>query len=153
MITACALPVTRNASRTEALDAGNAWRCVSPRSCCSSSACCGSVAGAAPSWRLVAGAQGVPLLLPLRGVLRGDTKSMQWALLLVLAVRRWKVRARVRPAPYGTMAMIELLLGLVFFVAAIVYLRPFKRAAKARAAKRQDDLIDTLRDASAQPTC
>jgi uncharacterized membrane protein len=41
------------------------------------------------------------------------------------------------PAPYGTMAWLELLIVTVFFVAAIVYLRPFKRAAKARAAAQR----------------
>lgn len=76
----------------------------------------------------------LPLLLPLRGLLRGDAKSMQWALLLVLAyLLEGTVRA-FEPAPYGTLAWIELLLVAVFFVAAVVYLRPFKRAARARRA-------------------
>jgi uncharacterized membrane protein len=79
----------------------------------------------------------LPLLLPIRGVLRGDTKSFQWALLLVLAyVLEGAVRV-FEPAPYGTMAWLELLIVTVFFVAAIVYLRPFKRAAKARAAAQR----------------
>lgn len=79
----------------------------------------------------------LPLLLPVRGVLRGNTQSLQWALLLVLAyVLEGAVRA-FEPAPYGTMAWIELLIVTVFFVAAIVYLRPFKRAAKARAAAQR----------------
>ena len=79
----------------------------------------------------------LPLLLPIRGVLRGDTKSFQWALLLVLAyVLEGAVRV-FEPTPYGTMAWLELLIVTVFFVAAIVYLRPFKRAAKARAAAQR----------------
>jgi uncharacterized membrane protein len=36
-------------------------------------------------------------------------------------------------SPASTLAWIEVLLASVFFGAALVYLRPFKRAAKARA--------------------
>lgn len=73
----------------------------------------------------------LPLLLPARGLLRGAVDSFQWALLLVLA---YLLEATVRvfePAPYGTLAWIELLLVTVFFVAAIIYVRPFKQAARA----------------------
>lgn len=81
------------------------------------------------SWLLL---KAVPLLLPLAGVLRGDVKVMQWALLLVLLyIAEGSVRA-ADPPPAGTLAMIEIALGLAFFVAAIVYLRPFKKAARAR---------------------
>jgi len=81
------------------------------------------------SWLVL---KGLPLLLPLRGVLRGDVKIMQWALLLVLLyIAEGSVRAADRP-PAGTMAMIEIALGGLFFAAAIVYLRPFKKAARAR---------------------
>ena len=34
--------------------------------------------------------------------------------------------------PAGALAAVEIALGLTFFVAAIVYLRPFKKAAQAR---------------------
>jgi uncharacterized membrane protein len=82
------------------------------------------------SWLIL---KAVPLLLPLRGVLRGDVKVMQWALLLVLLyIAEGGVRAMDAP-PAGMMAMIEIGLGLAFFAAAIVYLRPFKQAARARA--------------------
>ena len=82
------------------------------------------------SWLVLKGA---PLLLPLRGVLRGDVKVMQWALLLVLAyIAEGSVRALDAP-PASTLAMIEIALGLAFFAAAIVYLRPFKKAARRRA--------------------
>ena len=82
------------------------------------------------SWLVL---KAVPLLLPLRGVLRGDVKTMQWALLLVLPyIAEGSVRA-VDPPPVGAMAMAEIALGLTFFAAAIVYLRPFKQAARMRA--------------------
>jgi uncharacterized membrane protein len=81
------------------------------------------------SWLVL---KSLPLLLPLRGVLRGDVTTMQLALLLVLLyVGEGSVRAFDAP-PAGGLAMIELALGLLFFAAAIVYLRPFKRAARAR---------------------
>jgi len=81
------------------------------------------------SWLVLKGA---PLLLPLRGVLGGDVKIMQWALLLVLAyIAEGSVRAFEAP-PAGALAMSEIALGLLFFAAAIVYLRPFKKAARAR---------------------
>jgi uncharacterized membrane protein len=84
------------------------------------------------SWLVLKGA---PLLLPLAGVLRGDVKVMQWALLLVLAyIAEGSVRVS-DAAPAGTLAIIEIVLGLAFFAAAIVYLRPFKAAARARTRK------------------
>jgi uncharacterized membrane protein len=84
------------------------------------------------SWLVL---KSVPLLLPLRGVLRGDVRITQWALLLVLLyIAEGSVRAADRP-PAGTLAMIEVALGLAFFAAAIVYLRPFKQAARARTRK------------------
>jgi len=82
------------------------------------------------SWLVL---KAVPLLLVLRGVVRGDVKTMQWALLLVLAyIAEGSVRV-VDPAPAGALALIELAFGLLFFVAAIVYLRPFKLAARQKA--------------------
>ena len=82
------------------------------------------------SWLVLKAA---PLLLPLRGVLRGDVKAMQWALLLVLPyIAEGSVRA-LDPPPVGALAMAEIALGLAFFAAAIVYLRPFKKAARMRA--------------------
>jgi uncharacterized membrane protein len=81
------------------------------------------------SWLVLKAA---PLLLPLRGVLRGDVKVMQWALLLVLAyAAEGSVRIADAP-PASTLAALELVLALAFFAAAIVYLRPFKQAARAR---------------------
>ncbi len=80
------------------------------------------------SWLVL---KALPLLLPIRGVFRGDLKSLQWALMLVLLyLMEGAVRAG-EPAPYGTLAWIELLLVTVFFIAAIAYVRPFKQAARA----------------------
>jgi uncharacterized membrane protein len=84
------------------------------------------------SWLVL---KALPLLLPLRGVLRGDVRAMQWAVLLsLLYIAEGSVRIFDAP-PANAMAALEILLGLVFFVAGIVFLRPFKQAARAAAAK------------------
>ncbi len=81
------------------------------------------------SWLVL---KAVPLLLPLRGVLRGAVQPMQWALLLVLLyVAEGSLRI-ADAAPVDRLATIEIVLALLFFVSAIVYLRPFKQAAGAR---------------------
>jgi uncharacterized membrane protein len=81
------------------------------------------------SWLVLKGA---PLLLPLRGVLRGDVPAMQWATLLsLLYIAEGSVRV-FEARPVGALAIVEMVLGLLFFVAAIVYLRPFKQAARGR---------------------
>lgn len=80
------------------------------------------------SWLVLKAA---PLLLPLGGLLRQDKDAMQRALLIVfLYVLEGSVRVS-EPAPYGALAALELCLAGLFFTAAISYLRPFKRAAKA----------------------
>ena len=80
------------------------------------------------SWLVL---KGLPLLLPLAGVLRGDVKAMQWAVLLsLLYLAEGSVRIFDAPA-VAALAAIEILLALAFFVSGIVYLRPFKLAAKA----------------------
>lgn len=72
----------------------------------------------------------LPLLVPARGLVRGNVAAFQWALLIVLLyVAEAAVRA-FEPAPYSTLAWIEFALAAAFFAAAIVYLRPFKLAAR-----------------------
>jgi uncharacterized membrane protein len=83
----------------------------------------------------------LPLLLPLRGVLKGNLYTLQWAAMLILLYfMEGVVRAYSDPAPLSAlMGGIEIVLSLVFFLSAIFYLNPAKRAAKAkaRAAKAQ----------------
>jgi len=74
----------------------------------------------------------VPLLLPLPAMLRGSAYAMQLALFIVLlSVLEGAVRV-FEPLPAGGLAALELLLAVVFFVAAIVYLRPMKLAARRK---------------------
>lgn len=74
----------------------------------------------------------LPLAFALRGLLRADAYTMQWALMLsLLYVLEGAVRLFDAP-PVNLLAAVELALAVLFFVAAIVYLRPLKRAAQAR---------------------
>lgn len=77
----------------------------------------------------------LPLLFPLRGVLRGNVYTYQWAAMLVLLyLMEGVVRAMSDPAPMSAaLAGIEIALSSVFFIAAICYVRPSKRAARVRA--------------------
>jgi uncharacterized membrane protein len=74
----------------------------------------------------------LPLALALRGLLRADAYTMQWALMLSLLYAAEGAVRLFDAAPSGLLATIELALAGLFFVAALVYLRPLKRAAKAR---------------------
>lgn len=77
----------------------------------------------------------LPLLLPLRGVWRGSLYTLQWAAMLILlyfmegVVRMWS-----DPQPLSQMlAGVETALAFIFYLCAILYLRPAKKAAKKRA--------------------
>jgi uncharacterized membrane protein len=85
------------------------------------------------SWLVL---KALPLLLAAPGVARGSVVAFQWATLLVLL---YVAEAAVRvfePLPHAALAGLELALAAAFFAAAIVYLRPFKLAARARRAER-----------------
>lgn len=76
----------------------------------------------------------LPLLLPLPAMLRGSAYAMQLALFIVL-IYLFEGGARMFEAgPAAALALVELALVGVFFITAIVYLRPMKIAAKARRA-------------------
>ena len=80
------------------------------------------------SWLVL---KALPLLLPLRGLLRAENKSYQWALLLILLYLFEGSARAFEPAPFGTLAWIELFLVATFFGAAVTCLRPLKQAARA----------------------
>lgn len=81
----------------------------------------------------------LPLLLPLRGVLKGNLYTMQWAsMLILLYFMEGAVRAYSDPSPASAaMAGIETALTLMFYLCAIFYVSPAKRAAKAAKAARK----------------
>jgi uncharacterized membrane protein len=59
---------------------------------------------------------------------------MQWAsMFILLFFTEGIVRATSDASLSRSLAWVEVALSLVFFFATIFYLRPFKRAAKARA--------------------
>src|SRR5690625_5656496 len=82
----------------------------------------------------------VPLLLPLRGVWRGNLYTMQWAAMLILLYfMEGVVRAWSDPQPLSQMlAGVETFLAFIFYLCAIFYLWPAKKAAKKRAASKVD---------------
>lgn len=76
----------------------------------------------------------IPLLFPLRGVLKGNVYTMQWSSMLVLlylmegATRVWS-----DPNPISVwMAAIEVVLSLIFYTCSLCYLWPAKKIAKQR---------------------
>ncbi|PJX23129.1 hypothetical protein CAP48_13120 [Advenella sp. S44] len=79
----------------------------------------------------------LPLLFPLYGVYKGNLYTLQWASMLVLlyfteGVVRWYSDISTTSSMLGA---VETVLSVVFFLAAIFYVRPAKRAAKQ--AKKQ----------------
>lgn len=80
----------------------------------------------------------LPLVFAFRGVAQGSLYTMQWASMLVLLyLMEGVVRAMSDPpGPSIALAWLEIALSLTFFFAAILYVRPAKRAAKATLAAR-----------------
>ena len=73
----------------------------------------------------------VPLLLPLRGVLKRNIYTMQWAsMLILLYFTEGVVRGSSDQGLSSTLGWIEVALASVFFFCSIFYLRPYKQAAK-----------------------
>lgn len=79
----------------------------------------------------------MPLLLPLRGVLRGNLYTLQWAAMLILLYfMEGVVRAWSDPSPMSAlMAWFEIVLSFTFYLCAILYLRPAKQAARRNTRK------------------
>jgi uncharacterized membrane protein len=72
----------------------------------------------------------LPLLLPLRGVLRGRVYTYQWSSLLILLyfmeglVRTWTDRGMAQ-----SLALVETVLSVIFFLSAIWSVRAVTRTA------------------------
>jgi uncharacterized membrane protein len=81
----------------------------------------------------------VPLLFALPGMLRKSVYTLQWASLLVLLYfTEGVVRAASDAGVSRWYAGAEVILSVVFFMAAMIYLRPIKRAAKLASAKHAE---------------
>lgn len=74
----------------------------------------------------------VPLLLPLRGVLKRNLYTLQWSsMLILLYLAEGVVRATSDSTPLSaTLGWIETALVCIYFFCAILYLRPHKQAAR-----------------------
>jgi uncharacterized membrane protein len=73
----------------------------------------------------------LPLLAPLPGVLRGRVYTFQWALMLVLAYfAEGVVRAWSEAGVPALAACAEIALTVIFFTAAIAYVRGVTRARR-----------------------
>ena len=73
----------------------------------------------------------VPLLLPLRGVLKGDNYTMQWSTLLIwIYFTEGAVRATSEHGLSVQLGIIEVALSVLYFICAAMYLRPLKKIAK-----------------------
>ena len=74
----------------------------------------------------------LPLLLPLRGVIRGEIYTYRWATMLVLAyLAEGVVRAYAERPPVAPFAVAEMILSALFFTAAIIYIRSVRSVARA----------------------
>lgn len=73
----------------------------------------------------------IPLLLPLRGVLKRDLYTMQWSsMLILLYFAEGIVRGTSDQGLSAILGWVEVALTCVFFTCTVLYLRPFKKAAK-----------------------
>jgi len=85
----------------------------------------------------------LPLLLPLRGVLKRDLYTLQWSSMVILIyfvegiVRAWSDKAEIS----RIMALGEALLVVSYFLFALLYLRPYKKQAQ----KLAKELLDKVK--------
>ena len=74
----------------------------------------------------------LPLLIPLGGVIKRDIYTLQWSSMVILlyftegVVRAWSDKL----AASQLMAWGEIALVCIYFACALLYLRPYKKAAK-----------------------
>ncbi|MFK3737862.1 DUF2069 domain-containing protein [Massilia sp. TN1-12] len=82
----------------------------------------------------------LPLLLPLRGVIKRDLYTLQWSSMVILiyfiegVVRAWSDQSELS----RLMALGEALLVCAYFVFALLYLRPYKKKAQQLAKELLD---------------
>lgn len=77
----------------------------------------------------------VPLLLPLLGAIRRDIYTLQWSsMVILLYFAEGVVRAYSDTVPLSAMmAWGEMLLVVVYFACTLMFLRPYKKAARKMA--------------------
>jgi uncharacterized membrane protein len=73
----------------------------------------------------------VPLLLPLRGILKRDIYTLQWSsMLILLYLAEGIVRATTDNGLSATLGWLEVALVGIFFACTLMFLRPYKLASK-----------------------
>ena len=73
----------------------------------------------------------LPLLIPLRGIFKRDVYTMQWSsMLILLYFAEGIVRATSDQGFSATLGWVEVALVCVFFTCIVLYLYPYKKAAK-----------------------
>lgn len=92
------------------------------------------------SWLIL---KALPLAFAVRKVARGDLYTYQWsAMLVLLYIAEGVVRAMSDTSQASVvLACGEIVLGTVFFLSALLYVRPAKRAA--RRARRDDQGVSS----------
>jgi uncharacterized membrane protein len=85
------------------------------------------------SWLVL---KAVLLAAPLPGLLRRNRYTMQWSTMFILLYfTEGIVRGFADPPPVSWLAFAEIALSLVYFASTVLYLRPFKRRARANHVK------------------
>lgn len=80
------------------------------------------------SWLVL---KALPLLIPLRGIIKRDVYTLQWSsMLILLYFAEGIVRATTEAGLSAILGWAEVVLTIVFFVSALCYLRPYKKASK-----------------------
>jgi uncharacterized membrane protein len=85
----------------------------------------------------------LPLLVPLRGVIKRDLYTLQWSSMVILVyfiegvVRAWSDLGEIS----RMMALGEALLVVAYFACALLFLRPYKKQAK----KLAKELLDKVK--------
>ncbi len=84
------------------------------------------------SWLIL---KALPLLLPLRGIIKHDIYTMQWSSMVILLYFTEGVVRGVSDTLLLSryLAWGEAALVVLYFMATILYVRPYKKAAKAAA--------------------
>ena len=73
----------------------------------------------------------IPLLLPLRGIIKRDIYTLQWSSMLILIyLAEGSVRAYTDTGLSALLAYGEIALVSIFFLCSLLYLRPYKKSAK-----------------------
>ena len=87
----------------------------------------------------------LPLLIPLGGVIKRDIYTLQWSSMVILIYfTEGVVRAWSDTQPLSQMmAWGEMILVCVFFTCALLFLRPYKKAAKRIAKELLEKVTST----------